>query len=69
MSLGITELKAAASKIWSCAERVQEFLKNQLMFCSLCLSDETTCQGEVSVSKPVTENPMKTPQHNTAPSD
>ena len=45
MSLGITQLKAAAPKKWSCWERVSCWWR----------TEQTTCWGEVFVSRPITE--------------
>lgn len=44
MSLGITQLKAPASKKWKCSKRVEEsFLKNQhMLFLSLLVEDLTS---------------------------
>lgn len=61
MSLGITQLKAAASKIWSCSAYV---------LLSLLVEDrpDHLLGRGLRVKAHYRENPMKTPRHNTAAS-
>lgn len=47
MSLGITQLKAPASRKWSCSQRFRETFLEKICLCSVQRTEQTTCYEEV----------------------
>lgn len=51
MSLGITQLKAPASRKWSCSQRFRETFLEKICLCSVQRTEQTTCYEEVLSKK------------------
>lgn len=68
--LGITQLKAPASKKWSWLGRDSGELPEYISLCPAVPVERDRRAGRLlkrcSVSRPVSENPVKSPQCNTA---